>query len=74
MNRKTPKKPDKCRMKTGVPGAKPAEASLDWNLTNQHTALGLGIEPGLGGPQRCESTAMLPSSLLEITSSCGLPR
>ncbi len=34
------------------------EARLDWK-PNGHTALGLGIEPGLSGPQRGASTTML---------------
>ena len=44
-----------------MPGEKPAEASLDWK-SNGHTAPGLGIEPGLSGPQRRGSTATLPAN------------
>ncbi len=51
----------RCRRKTGVPGEKPAEASLDWK-PNGHTTPGLGIEPGLSGPRRGGSTATLPAS------------
>ncbi len=40
---------------------KPAEASLDWK-PNGHTMPGLGIEPGLSGPQHRGSTAPLPAS------------
>ncbi len=32
----------------GVPGEKPAEASLDWKL-NGYTTLWPGVEPGLSG-------------------------
>ena len=46
MNRNILKKSSvRCRRKTGVPGEKPAEASLDWK-PNGHTAPGPGIEPG----------------------------
>ncbi len=38
--------------KTEIPGEKPAESSLDLKSNDGHTALGLGIEPGLSGPQR----------------------
>ncbi len=56
------KKPSfRCRRKTRVPGEKPVEASLDWK-PNGHTAPGLGIKPGLSGPQRGGSTAALPTT------------
>ncbi len=57
-----PKKSNfRCRRKTRVPCEKPAEASVDWK-PNGHAAPGLGIEPGLSGSQRQESTTTLPAS------------
>ncbi len=47
--------------KTGVPGEKPVEASLDWK-PNGHTASGLGITPWLNGPRCQGSTTTLPAS------------
>ncbi len=46
--------------KNGVPGERPAEASLD-RKPNSHTAPGPGNEPGISGPQRGGSTATLPA-------------
>ncbi len=66
------KKPSfRCRRKTGVPGEKPAEASLDWKPSG-HTAPGPGIEPGLSGPQRGGSNATLPASPCLMLVTCVL--
>ena len=51
--------------KTRVPREKPEEANLGWKA-NGRTVPGTGIIPGLSGPQRQQSTAMLPASYLTI--------
>ncbi len=58
------KKPSfRCRRKTGDPGEKPVEASLDWK-PNARTAPGPGIEPGVSGAQHWGRTATPPASYM----------
>ena len=49
-----------CRRKTGEPGEKPAEASMDWK-PNAHKAPGPGLEPGTSVVQGEGTTAAPPA-------------